>query len=81
MKCSLRIHFKILFQTKISPNCIAVVEVLIQASNAEEIITAQLTVSSEYEKLTIPVRASVAHGSLKIIPGQVILHDCFPVSF
>ena len=57
-----------------------VVELFIQASKNEEIMTAQVSITSQYEKLIIPVKVSVAHGALEIIPNQILLDDCFPVS-
>lgn len=68
------------FQTKIKPNDIIVLELVIQASKSEEIMTAQVTVVSQYEKLVIPIRISVAHGTLEMVPNQIVLDDCFPVS-
>lgn len=67
-------------QTYIKPNAIAVIELSIQASKNEEIMSAHVSVVGQYETLTIPVRVSVAHGSLEMIPSQIVLDDCFPVS-
>ncbi|KAL0273053.1 UNVERIFIED_CONTAM: hypothetical protein PYX00_005821 [Menopon gallinae] len=64
--------------TYIKPNAIAVIELSIHASKNEEIMSAHVSVVGQYETLTIPVRVSVAHGSLEMIPRQIVLDDCFP---
>lgn len=54
-------------------------EVGVNAPNAEQVIAADVTVVSQYENLVVPVKASVAHGTLEIVPKPVVIDDCFPV--
>lgn len=65
------------FQTRIKPSEIAVVEVTVRAPSGEEILLADVTVIGQYEKLVVPIKVSVAHGTLTL--KQIVFEDCFPV--
>lgn len=64
--------------TKIKPNSIAVLEVGVHAPSSEEVISADITVVSQYENLVLPVKASVAHGTLEVVPKPIVIDECFP---
>lgn len=57
-----------------------VMEIVIRAPANEGIVLAQVTITSQYENLIIPMRVSVAHGRLEVVPRQIVLDDCFPVN-
>ncbi|KAK6637148.1 hypothetical protein RUM44_007562 [Polyplax serrata] len=71
----------LLNSTKLNPNDIMVMEIVIRAPANEGIVLAQVTITSQYENLIIPMRVSVAHGRLEVVPRQIVLDDCFPGKF
>lgn len=58
----------------------AVFRVSVTAPNTEGDIIAEVFVETQFEHVVIPVRMTVLHGNLEIVPESLVLDDCFPVS-
>ena len=62
------------------PGYYAVFRVFVQASKTEGTLRAEVFVKTQFERVVIPTKMTVAHGKLETIPESLILDNCFPVS-
>ncbi|XP_069697669.1 transmembrane protein 131 isoform X2 [Periplaneta americana] len=60
------------------PGHYAVFRVFVEAPKTEGAILAEVFVKTQFERVVIPARMTVAHGNLEVLPESLVLDDCFP---
>ncbi|KAJ4441386.1 hypothetical protein ANN_11241 [Periplaneta americana] len=61
------------------PGHYAVFRVFVEAPKTEGAILAEVFVKTQFERVVIPARMTVAHGNLEVLPESLVLDDCFPI--